>query len=64
MSTASIATAAIVVSGLDAFLANGKAIAPGTFDVTYTVTDAAGNTAQKTIKVTVADYIWNDDATN
>lgn len=50
----------IVVSGLDQFLANGKAIKAGRFDVTYTVTDAAGNTAQKTIKVTVADYIWDD----
>jgi hypothetical protein len=54
--------ATVVVSGLDAFLANGKAIAPGKFDIVYTVSDAAGNTAQKTIKVTVADYIWNDDA--
>jgi hypothetical protein len=52
--------AGIVVSGLDAFMANGKAIKPGRFDVTYTVTDAAGNTAQKTIKVTVADYVWDE----
>jgi len=50
----------VTVSGTDAFMDGGVASVAGSFDVTYTVTDAAGNTQTVVITVEVTDITWDE----
>lgn len=51
----------VTIDGLQAFVENGKAFLKGTFNVTYTVSDAAGNIQTKVIEVVVTDIVWDED---
>lgn len=55
----------VTIAGIDAFTdANGIVDTIGSFNVTYDVTDAAGNAAvQKTIVITVINIVWDTDKT-
>ncbi|MBI9009538.1 MAG: DUF5011 domain-containing protein [Tenericutes bacterium] len=55
-----IDSATVVITGLDAFITAGVISAVGEFEVVYTVSDAAGNEAVKTITVFVSDIEWNE----
>ncbi|MDZ4197255.1 MAG: DUF5011 domain-containing protein, partial [Candidatus Izemoplasmatales bacterium] len=57
-----IALSALTIDGLAQFVANGKVFVTGVFNVTYTVADASGNVASKTIKVSVTDIIFDEDS--
>ncbi len=52
----------VTVTGLDAFMSNGFALTEGTFDITFEVSDAAGNVASKTVSVTVTNLVWNESS--
>jgi hypothetical protein len=57
-----IANSSVVITGLDAFTAEGIATTSGSFEITYTVVDALGNSSSKTVTVTVTDIIWDEDS--
>lgn len=50
----------VTITGLDAFTTSGIATEEGTFEITYTVTDAAGNQATKTVAVEVLNLVWDE----
>ncbi|MCK9601319.1 MAG: HYR domain-containing protein, partial [Sphaerochaeta sp.] len=56
-----IAVENVTVTGADAFLEEGVAKAVGSFDITYTVSDAAGNEGTVTVTITVMDVVWNNE---
>ncbi len=56
----SITIANVTVEGLDQFMVAGFAANNGTFDITYTVSDALGNIATKTVSVTVTNIVWDE----
>ncbi|MFA5006528.1 MAG: DUF5011 domain-containing protein [Candidatus Izemoplasmatales bacterium] len=57
----SIAVGNVTVDGLDQFMVDGFAAVEGTFDITYTVSDALGNVGTKTVSVTVTAIIWDTE---
>ncbi len=54
---ASLAT----ITGLDAFMSGDFATVEGSFDITITVQDAAGNEASVTVTVNVINLVWDEE---
>jgi hypothetical protein len=57
-----IDNAEVTITGLDQFMVGDKAMVAGVFDIVYTVSDAAGNEASKTVKIRVLDVIWDESS--
>ncbi len=52
----------VTITGLDQFLDQGIAVLAGSFEVTFEVSDSAGNLTSKTITVYVSDLLWDESS--